>query len=225
MIATAKKPAGKTKSVRTEVWLTPHEWFQPGALGRFDLDPCAPALDHYTATQCFTIKEDGLKQEWPAGSTVWLNPPYKGIYPWIDKAIDHAKRGGSGIGLVFVRTDAKWMQRWLDQGRLSAMLFLEGRIKFKRGGGEGGETGAPAGSVLIGWGKASLSRLVEAHQSASLYGPTQKAKLKTGGVMLKFYGPVEAWMDANPGKNPADDMPIPAALHIVAENEARTKKK
>ena len=55
------------------------EWYTPPyileALGNdFDLDPCAPKKDWYTAKKCFTKEDDGLVQDWKG--FVFLNPPY-----------------------------------------------------------------------------------------------------------------------------------------------------
>ena len=54
-------------------WLTPPELL--AKLGQFDLDPCAPINRPWpTATQHYTIEDDGLKQPW--FGRCWVNPPY-----------------------------------------------------------------------------------------------------------------------------------------------------
>lgn len=57
----------------TDEWYTPKEIID--ALGKFDLDPCAPVNPLWqTATQMYNKNDNGLLQEWVG--RVWLNPPY-----------------------------------------------------------------------------------------------------------------------------------------------------
>src|SRR2546429_287935 len=87
------------KSTPTE-WSTPQWLFT--ALHKefgFTLDPCATR----TNAKClhhFTIKEDGLKQDW-ARNTVFMNPPYgRSIAHWMRKAYDSAQQGATVVCLV-----------------------------------------------------------------------------------------------------------------------------
>ena len=84
---------------RTDEWYTP-KWIID-ALGSFDLDPCAPSEQFYTADKCYTKEMDGLYQEWEG--RVWLNPPYKN--PLIGKFMKRLAEHGNGIALVFNRMD------------------------------------------------------------------------------------------------------------------------
>lgn len=129
---------------RTDEWYTPPEIIQ--ALGKFDLDPCALSHDFYTAKQCYTKKDDGIKQEWDG--RVWLNPPYnrKDIVPFIRRMAEH----GNGIALVFNRMDiALWHETIFPSA--TAILILRGRVKFMRPDGTQGDA-AGCGSVLVAWG-------------------------------------------------------------------------
>ena len=147
---------GEPTIAGTDVWLTPPELL--AKLGKFDLDPCAP-LDRPwdTATNHFTIDDDGLKQDWQG--RVWLNPPYgRGMERWLEKLANHA---GGGLALVFARTETK---TFFDTvwGRADAILFIKGRIRFHLPNGErAGTAGSP--SVLIAYGEAEkqLLRTVE----------------------------------------------------------------
>ena len=62
------------KSVRSsDEWYTPKEVLK--ALGRFDLDPCAPVHPLWpTAEVMYDRDMDGLSLKWEG--RVWLNPPY-----------------------------------------------------------------------------------------------------------------------------------------------------
>jgi phage N-6-adenine-methyltransferase len=130
----------------TDVWLTPPELLSK--LGNFELDPCAPLNRPWnTATNHFTIEDDGLKQDWQG--RVWLNPPYgRGMERWLGKLANHAE---GGIALVFARTETK---TFFDTvwGRADAIFFIKGRIRFHLPSGERAGT-ATSPSVLIAYGE------------------------------------------------------------------------
>ena len=141
----------------TDVWLTPPSLL--AKLGHFDLDPCSP-LDRPwdTADHHFTIEDDGLAQSWNKYPRVWMNPPYgRGMDKWMLKLKNHAKMGGSGIALIFARTETKTFfdHVWDDA---DAILFIKGRIKFcTPDGKEAGTAGSP--SVLIAYGQQEVAAL------------------------------------------------------------------
>ena len=125
-------------------WLTPQSVLYP--LGQFDLDPCAPIKRPWpTATKHYTILDNGLIQDW--NGRVWLNPPYgPETSKWLLKLASH----NNGIALVFSRTDVVWFHKIVFK-HASAILFLEGRIRFHHVSGlQGGTPGC--GSVLIAFG-------------------------------------------------------------------------
>lgn len=132
------------RTTSSDEWYTPREIV--GALGVFDLDPCAPSRQFYTAKECYTKAEDGLKQPW--FGRVWCNPPYsrKLIAPFIRKMAEH----GNGIALIFNRMDiALWHEVIFPTA--TAMLVMRGRVKFMRPDGTQGDA-AGCGSVLVAWG-------------------------------------------------------------------------
>lgn len=109
---------------QTDEWLP--EIF--AALGRFDLDPCSPTTGpspSSTAAKHLTALDDGLTAPWEG--SVWCNPPYSDIAPWMAKMAAH----GNGIALVFARTETAW---WFDSvwPHASRLLFLKGRLTFWR---------------------------------------------------------------------------------------------
>lgn len=79
-------------------WATPAKLFEE--LDRefhFTLDPCATDENH-KCEKYYTKEQDGLLQDW-SGETVFMNPPYKGITPWIRKAFNthtHNRCAGPG---------------------------------------------------------------------------------------------------------------------------------
>lgn len=113
----------------TVEWLTPPQIV--GALGPFDLDPCAPIVQPYrTAARTFTILDDGLAQPWDG--RVWLCPPYKtGIVDrWLARLAQHDR----GTALIFARTETAAFSRYV-WNRASALLFIKGRLWFRVGEG------------------------------------------------------------------------------------------
>jgi phage N-6-adenine-methyltransferase len=136
----------------TDVWLTPPHILE--ALGPFDLDPCSSEDRPWdTAKTHYTIKDDGLRQEW--SGRVWCNPPYgPKMGPFLSKLAAHS---GGGTALIFARTETK---AFFDQvwDKATAILFIKGRLKFHKPNGElGGTAGSP--SVLIAYGEADAEIL------------------------------------------------------------------
>lgn len=143
---------------RTDEWYTPPEIIQ--ALGGFDLDPCAPSHDFYTAKKCFTKDDDGLKLNWHG--RVWLNPPYS--HPLIDRFVKRLAEHGNGIALLFDRMDsALWHDVIFPTS--DAMLVMKGRVRFIRQDGSQGSAGG-CGSVFVAWGDGNAERL----QNCSIIG-------------------------------------------------------
>lgn len=141
----------QTGNNRTDEWYTPREIVE--ALGKFDLDPCAPCPGFYTAKKCYDRFDDGMKQEWRG--RVWLNPPYS--HPLIDKFVKRMAEHGNGIALLFDRMDSAL---WHDVifPTADAMLVMRGRIGFMRPDGTQAPKGG-CGSVFVAWGEDNAERL------------------------------------------------------------------
>ena len=94
------------KSVRSsDEWYTPKEVLK--ALGRFDLDPCAPVRPLWpTAEVMYDRNMNGLSLKWEG--RVWLNPPYS--RPLIEQFVRKLAEHGNGIALLFNRCDSKMFQ-------------------------------------------------------------------------------------------------------------------
>ena len=88
----------------------------------------------------------------PWGDRVWLNPPYKGIEPWLSRMAVHRH----GTVLIFARTETA---AWHDHiWPVAAILFFRGRLTFCDRSGKPAAA-APAPSVLIAYGPADAARL------------------------------------------------------------------
>lgn len=138
---------------KTVEWYTPKWIFD--ALGmQFDLDPAAPpgGVRWIPAHNHYSMKENGLLQQW--GVVVWLNPPYgKETSRWLVRMHTHR----NGVALVFARTDCTWFHDYV--AKADAILFLKGRVKFVDSDNKTGNSGAGAGSMLVGWGDSAVAAL------------------------------------------------------------------
>ena len=113
----------QSAKMKNDEWLTPLALLN--ALGRFDLDPCAPSKRPWpTAAHHMTKTFDGLKQKWYG--RIWLNPPFGSQWPqWVRKLADH----GNGIALIAARTETRAFFD-LIWNRADAVCFLRGRPHF-----------------------------------------------------------------------------------------------
>lgn len=136
----------------TDEWYTPKEIID--ALGKFDLDPCAPVYPLWkTADVMYNKDNDGLRQEW--FGRVWLNPPYSKPLMW--QFVERLSEHGNGIALLFNRCDSNKFQDIIFE-RATAMKFLRNRIKFFRPDGTRGDSPG-CGSILIAFGEKNAEAL------------------------------------------------------------------
>lgn len=139
-----------TRFERTEKasdeWYTPKDVLE--ALGKFDLDPCAPIAPLWpTVTVMYDKRIDGLSQKWEG--RVWLNSPY--LRPLIEQFVLRLAEHGNGIALLYNRCDSKMFQDIIFKKTI-AMKFLRHRIRFYRPDGTRGDSPG-CGSILIAFGK------------------------------------------------------------------------
>lgn len=150
---------------RDDWWTPPHIF---GALGPFDLDPCAPLgrPDWTGCPQRFTIADDGLTQPW--AGRVWCNPPYSDAGAWLRKLADH----GDGIALIFARTETGWWQEHVWP-RADGFLFLAGRVSFRPGGADRKGSAPTSPSVLVAFGARNVDALAASGLAGALVGPVR----------------------------------------------------
>jgi phage N-6-adenine-methyltransferase len=106
----------------------------------------------------YTLEQDGLTQSW-AGETVWCNPPYSDIGPWVAKAWEeHAVALGVVLLLPANRTEQAWWQEMVEPyrdrtGSPLSVEFLRGRTRFIRRGQTaiGPNERPPFGCCLLIW--------------------------------------------------------------------------
>lgn len=100
---------------------------------------------------------DGLIQVWDAPEIIWANPPFSGLYPWVQKA--HLSAATVVMLLPANRTEQPWWQEFIepyrDQGAcLPRTRFLGGRRSFLSAGetiGNSTSKNPPFGIVIVIW--------------------------------------------------------------------------
>jgi hypothetical protein len=140
-------------------WRTPSDYFEKLRLV-FDIDVASPGLDKcwVPTKRCFTIEDDGLKQPWPPGSLVWMNPPFggrNGHVDWLIRFLSHA----NGIAIVRAYTSSGWFHEYVVP-RAHLLLFPCGKTKFVRPWPDDTVGAQPGhGVVLIGMGPVACRAL------------------------------------------------------------------
>jgi phage N-6-adenine-methyltransferase len=149
-------PQQQTKDEVDDRETDPEIFAELDARYSFTLDVAA-ASHNAKCERYYTADDDGLTKSW-AGESVWCNPPYSDIRPWVQKAWD------SGARLVVMllpanRTEQKWWQELVEPYRdLDYRLrvkFLPGRMRFIRPNAVVGPKGdrPPFGCCLLIWGE------------------------------------------------------------------------
>ena len=124
-------------------WSTPQDLFDSlNQEFNFTLDPCS-THDNAKCTKHFTLKDNGLDQDW-GGETVFCNPPYgKELSKWIKKSYyESFKPNTVVVMLIPARTDTIAFHDYI-LGH-SEIRFLRGRLKFG-----GSKTSAPFPSMIV----------------------------------------------------------------------------
>jgi phage N-6-adenine-methyltransferase len=117
--------------------------------GPFDLDVAADD-ENAKCAKYFTIDQNGLDQKW--SGSVWMNPPYSNVLPWVKKAWEYAKAGhGTVTALLPVWTDTGWFSDYVTHGYIT---LLKRRIRFSKGA----ETSAPFPNMVVVWQQESARR-------------------------------------------------------------------
>lgn len=161
---------------RNPEWYTP-DWlldllYTANGERPFDVDPCSPikgdaapvwAKTHYTKV------DDGLSQPWH--ERLFLNPPYRGLEPWLKKAADAVwcrhipmsptKESASRneplcetvVALIPARTHTRYWRRYVTNH--ARVLFINGKKAFRKvqdGHFYYPKSPFPEGLALVIWG-------------------------------------------------------------------------
>ena len=125
-------------------WATPKSFFDSlDKEFKFTLDACASS-DNAKCENYFSLKDDGLAQDW-SGNVVFCNPPYgRGIKSWIKKAYEESLKGNTKVVMLIPsRTDTKYWHEFIFP-YASDIRFIKGRLKFG-----GHKNSAPFPSAIV----------------------------------------------------------------------------
>ena len=169
----------------TNTWLTPPALID--ALGPFDLDPCAAPSPRpwLTAARHIELPEDGLAASWSAPRCTaceklsdpknlclvtpyrcFINPPYgKEVDAWLDKLSTH----GSGLALIFARTETATWHRYIWP-RAHSIFFFNGRLWFHHPDGKRGSSNAGGPSALVSYSVPDTECLMKAWENGLIKG-------------------------------------------------------
>lgn len=133
-------------------WYTP-KWVFDSLGVEFDIDVCSPVggTGLVPAKKFYSIEDDALVQPWEG--LVWMNPPYSGPTPFIDKFIEH----GNGIALVPF-SKSNWFGRLWNEPMV-ALCALPPNLKFQRPDGSSKQIFMQC--VLVGMGATAVHALVD----------------------------------------------------------------
>lgn len=129
-------------SSKSNEWETPQRFYNElNKEFNFTLDPCSNG--NHKCNKYFTIKEDGLKQDW-SKDIVFMNPPYGGhTGDWIRKAYLESRKGATVVCLIVASTDRSYWHEYCFP-YASQIRFIRGRLKFGQS-----KTTAPFASALV----------------------------------------------------------------------------
>jgi phage N-6-adenine-methyltransferase len=109
-----------------QVYETPDEIFAPlNQEFNFTLDVCANE-ENAKCEKFFDEQSNGLAQFWEG--VCWMNPPFKNVKLWIQKAYQESLRGVTTVALVCAKTNTNWFHEYCLKGEVR---FVKGRPKFK----------------------------------------------------------------------------------------------
>lgn len=113
--------------VKSDGWRTP-KWFFDYCNHGFEVDAAADK-DNALCSEYWDESIDGLKQSWEDRS-VWCNPPWSNIFPWVEKAL--TSKAKWWLLLLPVRADTSWFHLILAYSRASEVNIImhKGRLAF-----------------------------------------------------------------------------------------------
>lgn len=112
-------------------WRTPPALFQElearyARGGRFDLDAAADPVNALCENY-YTAEDNSLNKTWEG--SVFCNPPYKDLEPWVVKAQTEVELGNAAVVVLLLpaRTGQQWFQTAIAGGEVK---FIRGRVRF-----------------------------------------------------------------------------------------------
>lgn len=133
-------------------WRTPDNIFHAlDAEFGFYLDAAAEK-ENALCAHYLTEKANALSCDWTSYGTIFCNPPYSNITPWIQKAEEQCKKQCQPVVMLLpADISTGWFSRALHSAD-EIRLIIDGRLSFLSSAtGERGKTGNSKGSILIIW--------------------------------------------------------------------------
>lgn len=130
-------------SSNTNEWATPQAVYDElNQEFHFTLDPCSND-DNHKCAKYYTIREDGLRQNW-GGQNVFCNPPYgKEIGLWVQKCYQESLKPDTlVVMLIPARTDTAYFHDYIYHK--AEIRFIRGRLHFNES-----KQGAPFPSMIV----------------------------------------------------------------------------
>lgn len=127
------------------------------ALHHFTLDVAA-SKENAKCARYFDIEADGLSKSW-MGETVWCNPPYSDLEPWVKKALLETREGGCPKVVMLLpanRTEQPFWQDWIEPIRDRGIGVTTQNLRKRRAfgtpdcpSGRNKKNGIPFGLVVV----------------------------------------------------------------------------
>jgi len=169
---------------QSDEWLTPPSIFTALDLV-FDLDPASSGHDFVPARRVFVKADDGLRQPWPPGALIFMNPPFgrrEGHIPWLVRFFSHA----NGIAICRAYTSSRWFHD-VVLPRAETLVFPKGKTQFLRPDHTiGKEPGH--GIVLIGAGEIANRALERSGLGWFVVNPARRQVVQLRGVVTQGDG-------------------------------------
>lgn len=165
--------------------------------GRFGLDPAAGAEPIEIAEERYTQDENGLARPWDA-ETVWLNPPYSDLTPWMQKTVAEMERDDGPslvLSLLPGNTSTTWFQEYAATS--TYLCLVDGRLQFA-----GTDRSAPFASILCAFGDVpdtvldALDALGTVYRRETVSAAAEQARL---GDLVGDGGVASAPVTGSPG--------------------------
>ncbi|MBF0621352.1 MAG: hypothetical protein HQL54_05445 [Magnetococcales bacterium] len=102
--------------------------------GHIDLDPCIPiysdSKEKYAQVE-FNVLDDGLDRDWTKYRTIFLNPPYSLILPWVEKSLNTIDQGDDNTILILLPSPSsvcKWSNLLFPE--IMSLVYFNHTIHF-----------------------------------------------------------------------------------------------
>ncbi|HGN2013295.1 TPA: phage N-6-adenine-methyltransferase [Proteus mirabilis] len=131
--------------------MIPKAWFAPlDAEFGFYLDAAADK-NNALCSHYLTEKDNSLNCDWESYGSIWVNPPYSDIQPWVNKAAEQCRKQLQPIVmLVPSDTSVGWYESALETVD-EVRLITGGRISFINAETKKPVSGNNKGSMFLIW--------------------------------------------------------------------------